>query len=243
MEVFLINYINIVKFAKEMKKFIVIPAYNEENTIEKVIDSLFLEGYENIVVVDDGSKDQTYNLAKSKNVIVLRHMLNRGQGAALQTGITYSIIKGAEIIIHFDADGQHDAKEIKNLVMPIEEGITQISLGSRFLSKQTLPFMRKLFLKIGVLVIWIFYGIKLSDSHNGFRAFSRKAAKKVIITTDKMEHASEIIDKIKRNKIKYKEIPVTIRYTKETLKNGRKGQGRFDSIEIVMKMFLKKVGL
>jgi len=226
-----------------MKISVVIPALNEEKNIGAVIDGLRVEGYENIIVVDDGSTDQTFKVVKEKNVEALRHIINRGQGAALQTGITKAILNNSDIIVHFDSDGQHNPKEIERMIQPIIDGEAEATLGSRFLSKQKLPFMRKITLKIGILVILFFYGVKLSDAHNGFRAFSKAAAKKVVITADKMEHASEIIDRIKRNKIKYKEVPVNIIYTEETLKNGRKGQGSFDSIKIVAKMFLKKIGV
>ena len=221
-----------------MKIFVVIPAYNEEKTIERVIDSLILEGYKNIVVVDDGSKDQTYNIAKSKGVTVLKHIINRGQGAALQTGTIYSLIKGAEIIVHFDADGQHKAEEIEDLIIPIRRGIVEVSLGSRFLKKNKTPFIRKVILKGAILIIWTFYGLKLTDAHNGFRALVREAAKKIKITSDGMEHASQIIEQIKNKKIRYKEVPVTIVYQKNI--NGQKNS---NSIKILSKMTARRIGL
>lgn len=228
-----------------MKKdtYVVIAAYNEAKTIGKVIDGLKKEGYSNIVVIDDGSKDKTFIEAKKHGAITLRHIINRGQGAALQTGITYSLLKNAKYIIHFDADGQHNPKDIEKLLIPIRSNKVDVCLGSRFLKKQKIPFKRKLILKGAVLIMWIFYGVRLTDAHNGLRAFSNKAAKRVIITSDRMEHASEIIEKIKTNNLKYKEVPVTIKYTKETLENGRKGQGNFDSLKILIKMILKKMGV
>jgi hypothetical protein len=129
------------------------------------------------------------------------------------------------------------------MILPIIRNEAEVTLGSRFLSKQKIPLKRKIMLKGAILIIQIFYGIKLSDAHNGFRAFSRDAAKKVRITMDKMEHASEIVEEIKKKKIKYKEIPVNIIYTKDTLKQGRKGQGQLDSLKIVSKMFMKKMGV
>jgi polyprenyl-phospho-N-acetylgalactosaminyl synthase len=223
--------------------WIVIAAYNEGKNIIKTLEGLKLEGYTNIVVVDDGSKDDTYNITKSLGGVTLKHIINRGQGAALQTGMTYALREGAEYIIHFDADGQHNAKEIKEILAPLKLKQSEVTLGSRFIRKQKIPLARKVILKGAILIIWIFYGIKLTDAHNGFRGFTRSAAKKVIITSDRMEHASEIIEKIKQNKIRYKEVPVTITYTKEHLKNGRKGQGKFDSIKILLKMILKKIGV
>jgi len=221
--------------------YIVIAAFNEEKNISKVIKSLKKEGYEKIIVVDDGSKDNTYNVAKNEGIIALKHIINRGQGAALQTGMTYALLNGAEYIVHFDADGQHKAEEIKRLLNPILNKETDVALGSRFLKKQKVPFIRKLTLKGAILIIFLFYGMKLTDAHNGFRAFNREAAKKIVITTDRMEHASEIIDKIKKARVRYKEIPVTIIYNDQHLKEGRKGQGNFDSIKIVLKMIQSKL--
>jgi polyprenyl-phospho-N-acetylgalactosaminyl synthase len=220
---------------------IVIAAWNEEKNIATVIKTLKSEGYENIIVVDDGSHDNTSRIVKKEGATALKHIVNRGQGAALQTGMTYALLNGAKYIVHFDADGQHNAKEIKYLLDPIQNGEVEATLGSRFLKKQNIPFIRKITLKGAIFVIFLFYGVKLSDAHNGFRAFSRDAAKKVIITMDRMEHASEIIDRIKKRKIKYKEIPVTIIYKEEHLKEGRKGQGQFDSINIILKMLQKKI--
>ena len=219
---------------------IVIPAYNEEKTISKVIFDLKNENYNDIIVVDDGSKDNTYKIAESSGAKVLRHIINRGQGAALQTGISYALLNNADIIVHFDADGQHNAKEIKNLTNPILNNQAEACLGSRFLRKQNMPLSKRIVLKGAVLIIWLMYKIKLTDAHNGFRAFSRDAAKKVKITSDKMEHASEIVEEIKKKKIKYKEIPVTINYTKHSI---QKGQRISNSIKILTKMIFKKLGI
>tara|TARA_Y100000310_G_C20547676_1_gene746413 strand:+ start:54 stop:725 length:672 start_codon:yes stop_codon:yes gene_type:complete len=219
---------------------IVIPAYNEEKSIGKVIDNLQSKGYKDIIVVDDGSKDNTYQIAKEKGVEALKHMINRGQGAALQTGNLFAIKNGANIIVHFDADGQHNVNEITSITEPIIKGETEACLGSRFLRKQKIPFKKRIVLKGAIFIIWMMYKIRLTDAHNGFRAFSREAAKKVKITTDKMEHASEIVEEIKRNKIKYKEIPVTITYNSYAIK---KGQKISNSIKILSKMLLKKLGV
>jgi hypothetical protein len=167
-------------------------------------------------------------------------MLNRGQGAALQTGNLFAIKNGSDIIVHFDADGQHNANEIKDLTKPIINGETEASLGSRFLRKQKIPLRKRIVLKGAIFIIWIMYKIKLTDAHNGFRAFSREAAKKIKITTDKMEHASEIVEEIKKKNIKYKEVPVTINYNAYTI---QKGQKISNSIKILIKMILKKLGI
>lgn len=228
------------------KTYIIIPAYNEEKNIANTIDNLKKNNYNNIIVIDDGSKDNTYNIAKEKKVHVLKHIINRGQGAALQTGADYALIKGADIIVQFDADGQHNAEEIINFTAPIKSRETEATLGSRFIKKENipknLPKSRIIILKGAKILIRLMYGIKLTDVHNGFRAFSKEAAEKIKLRGDRMEHASEILEQIKKKNIKYKEIPVTINYTEETLKHGRKGQGEFDAIKILFKMIMAKLG-
>lgn len=222
-----------------MNTFIVIPAYNEESNIASVIEGLKSNGYKDIVVVDDGSKDKTYEIAKNTGVHTLKHVINRGQGAALQTGMDFALLKDADIIVHFDADGQHNPQQIKDLITPIINKQADICLGSRFLSKQKIPGSRKIVLNGGKLIIRAMYGIKLTDVHNGFRVMSRDAAQKIRIRGDGMEHASEILEQIKKKRIKYKEVPVIINYSEETLK---KGQKNTNAIKILFKMIMAKLG-
>jgi glycosyltransferase involved in cell wall biosynthesis len=196
-----------------MKVFCIIPAYNEEKTIVDVINSVKPK-VDSIVVVDDGSTDNTYDLAKNQNVTVLRHLINRKQGAALQTGNEYAIKNGADVIVHFDADGQFLAKEIKDIVAPILNTECEIVLGSRFLEKKSnIPLIKKFVIfPIARIINLLFIGIKLSDPQCGFRGMSRQAAQKIIIEQDDMAHCSEIIAKAHRNKFRIKEVPITVIY-------------------------------
>lgn len=222
--------------------FIVIAAFNESRSIVKVIRDLKNGGCKNIVVVDDGSKDNTFELAKSQNIFALHHLINRGQGAALKTGIDFALRQGAEIIVTFDADGQHQVSEIIKLTSPVSSGKFDVALGSRFLNKETaakVPFMRRVLLKCSVFITRMFYGIKLTDTHNGFRAFSRKAAQKIKIKSNKMEHASEILEEISKNHLKYTEVPVTIKYSKYSLEHGH--GSFFGALKIFFKMLVKKI--
>ncbi|MFH1770974.1 MAG: glycosyltransferase family 2 protein [archaeon] len=219
--------------------FVVMAAFNEEKKIVEVINGLKKNSYRNIVVVDDGSKDNTYNVVSKLNVHVLRHFINRGQGASLKTGIDYAVKQGAKYVVTFDADGQHNPKEIDALLKPVVSGKFDVALGSRFLRKNSnTPWIRRAVLKIGAMVIWVMYGVKLSDSHNGFRVFSRKAAKKIQITSDRMEHASQIVEEIRRNNLKYKEVPVTITYSDYSK---GKGQSGWNSIRIAFRMLFRKI--
>ena len=158
-----------------MKTFIIIPCYNDAAFLERVINSV--KPYGQVVVVDDGSTDNSREIAQSAQAIVLKHRLNRGQGAALETGDLYALRDGAEIVVHFDADGQHQAAEIPRLIEPILKGEANVVFGSRFLkSDDFTPFLKKwLILKPAILFQNLLLGVKLTDAHNGFRALSRKA--------------------------------------------------------------------
>jgi polyprenyl-phospho-N-acetylgalactosaminyl synthase len=223
------------------RTYIVIAAYNEEKSIGNVISSLLRAGYKDIVVVDDGSPDGTYDAASQFPVTVLRHVINRGQGAALKTGINFAVSSGADIIVTFDADGQHNAADIKKLTEPVLKGEVDVTLGSRFLKegKTNISFLRKIYLKIGVMIFLLMYGIKLTDSHNGIRAFSRRAAELIDIKCDRMEHASEIVEQIKKKRLRYKEVPVEIRYTEYSLKHGQ--NYITNSFNIFFRMIFKKL--
>ncbi len=205
------------------KVFIVIPAFNEEKTIAKVIEDLLNLNYTNIALIDDGSTDETIQIASEYPIDICCHKRNCGQGAALRTGTEYALSNGADIIIHFDADGQHQVKDIEKFVNKIEDGY-DIAIGSRFLnSNQKIPFTKKYFiLKPGRMVNWFFSGLKLTDAHNGFRALNRQAAKNIKINQNRMAHNTEIPAEIVRHDLKYAEISVDIIYTEygQNLKGG-----------------------
>ncbi|MFA6131265.1 MAG: glycosyltransferase family 2 protein [Patescibacteria group bacterium] len=218
-----------------MKIIAVIPAFNEENRIEAALLALAPHVTE-MVVVDDGSNDRTVEMARKTPAHVLRHFVNRGQGAALQTGMDYAVhVLGADIVVHFDADGQMNPEEIQEMIAPILSGESDIVLGSRFLgSTVRMPFMRRVILKLGTWLTTVLSGIAVTDTHNGFRALSRKATEEIHISLDRMAHASEIIDLIMAKKLRYIEVPVTIRYTEESL---RKGQGTLGAVTILKDFF------
>lgn len=217
--------------------FVVIPAFNEANTLQAVLRGLNAR-YQS-VVVDDGSQDDTYEIAKRDATHALRHLINRGQGAALQTGIDFALRRGAEFVVTFDADGQHRVEDIEALLDPIRQGECEITLGSRFLGEAVdLPLTRRVILKLGVLFTRIFSRVRLSDSHNGLRAFSRRAALKIDLKLDRMAHASEIIDIIRRSGMPYREIPVRVLYTKKTL---AKGQSSLGAVRIAVEYLTDRI--
>ncbi len=193
--------------------FCVIPALNEEKTIIQVIQNV-KQYVDEIIVVDDGSTDDTSLLAKAGGAIVLRHIINIGQGAALQTGNEYAIQNGANIIVHFDADGQFLANEINDIVKPIIEFNYDIVFGSRFLSKKSnMPWQKKyLILPLARIINKLFFGVNLTDPQSGFRALKKVAAEKIDIRHNDMAHCSEILMKSFENNFKITEVPITVIY-------------------------------
>lgn len=222
-----------------MSVFIVIPAFNEEKNIPIVLKDIF-SLYPNfkIVVVDDGSTDGTFNAAKESGAIVLRHVINRGQGAALKTGTDYALHQDADVVVHFDSDRQFEPKEISLMIEPILKGETAAVLGSRFLSqKNNLPWTKKkIILPLARVINFLFTGCWLSDAHNGFRALSRPMAELLDLKQDRMAHNSEIIRLIKRNKVPFQEKGVTVYY----YRYGQNWQGGFKIIkDLIIGNFLK----
>jgi glycosyltransferase involved in cell wall biosynthesis len=216
--------------------YIVVPAYNEEKSIGRVIRDLFEHGYNNVLVVDDGSTDNTGAQASSAGAKVTRHMFNRGQGAALETGDRFARDAGAEMVVHFDADGQFNPKDIAEAIRLMREKNLDVVLGSRFLDGRTrLPYLKKyLLLPLARLINWLFTGVKLTDAHNGFRAMNKKALGKIKITQDGMAHNSEIVAQIKKYRLSYAECPVEVIYHEY-------GQGIGGGIKIIKDLIFAKL--
>ena len=224
--------------ADPKKVFIVIPAFNEQEMIGKVLEELASYPYQ-LVVVDDGSTMLLDETIKKFPVYLLRHKVNLGQGAALQTGIEFALAKQAAYIVTFDADGQHVASDIPGLLEPIISGKADVVLGSRFIGiKNEIPTQRKKLLQFARYINFFFTGMLLSDAHNGLRAFSREAAAKIHLRQNGMAHATEIITVIKKKKLRYEEVPVTVRYTEYSK---QKGQTAWSSFRIFFDILLNKI--
>lgn len=198
---------------KTPKVYIILPAYSESKVIKEVIQSIKKEGYKNIIVVDDGSSDNTYEQAKSTGVITISHPINRGKGAATQTGIDAAKLLNADILVTMDSDGQHDPKDIKKLVKPILENKADVVIGSRMIDNKDMPSSRVLMNKIANVVTYIFFGIMVKDSQSGFRAYSKKAYNSVYTYMDRYEFESEMLGQIKSANLKIKEVPIKVIYT------------------------------
>lgn len=218
--------------------FIVVAAYNERDVIQPVVAKLLVR-YPHVVIVDDGSTDGTAQSVAGTGALVVRHVTNRGQGAALQTGVTFALTRGADIIVTFDSDGQHDERDIASVVEPILAGVCDVTLGSRFLGRAVdIPIARRLVLKTAVLFTRVFTRIRVTDAHNGLRAFSRRAAESLNISMDGMGHASEILDLIKAAGWRYREVPVTITYSRYSLEHG---QSSWNALTIAAQLLLKRI--
>jgi polyprenyl-phospho-N-acetylgalactosaminyl synthase len=220
--------------------FIVIPAYNEGHVLRSTLEGLLGSGY-SIVVLDDGSTDDTQHLLRDYPVHRLRHPVNLGQGAALQTGADYALSRGAEYIVHFDADGQHPPHRIPAMLEPLASGQCDVSIGSRFLDPRDtrlVPEGRRLLLRSAALVSALLTGVWLSDAHNGFRALTRRAAQQIRLRENGSAHATEFLDQARRARLRIREVPVGIRYTEYSL---AKGQRNSDSVNILIDVLLRKV--
>lgn len=222
--------------------FVIMSAYNESQELRVGVEKIQKLGFKNIIVIDDGSKDDTYDVMMSlKGIYALSHKINRGQGAGLQTGITFALKQGAKYIVVLDADGQHSAEEIDRLVAPVINGECDIAIGTRFrgdTSKSNVPLIKKIFLRFGIFTLWFLFGLYLTDSQNGFKAMNAKAAKSMKFMFDKYEYCSEIVDIIKINKLKVLEVPVTVIYTEHSLADGQKLS---NSVMIIWHMFWYKL--
>lgn len=192
---------------------ILVPAFNEAKTIESVVKELLSVG-DSVVVIDDGSTDDTATLARSAGATVLQHTLNRGQGAALETGQIFARQQGADFVAHFDADGQFDTNDIPRALNLLKNNNTDIVLGSRFLGRQqSIPFLkRNVLLPVARLIDKLFGSVSLTDAHNGFRVMNACALHALQLTQDRMAHASEIPQLIRRHNLRYVELPVLVSY-------------------------------
>jgi polyprenyl-phospho-N-acetylgalactosaminyl synthase len=218
--------------------WVIVAAYNEAKVIADVVADVQSTGHR-VVVVDDGSRDGTGETAARAGAIVIRHPINLGQGAALQTGVDFALMQGAEVVVTFDADGQHRAADIAGLIDALERDGVDFALGSRFLgSAIDLPPTRRALLRAATWFTRATTGLAITDSHNGLRAMTRRGAAHIHLRQNRMAHASEILDQIAVSGLKYVEAPVTIHYSAYSL---AKGQSLFDALLIVLDLFARRL--
>lgn len=223
-----------------MKLLIVIPAFNESKVIRKVLKSIprRIKGATivEIAVINDGSTDHTYNEAVNSRVAVLNHILNRGAGAATKTGLELAKVKNTDVVITFDADGQHDPADILKVFEPVAKGAADVVIGSRLLKSQPMPKDRFILSKFASLATLFLFGVYSTDSQSGLRAFSKKALNTLDIKSDRMEYSSEILLEAKRHGLKIKEVPIRAIYTDYSMKKGQKNS---NAIPIFLRFLVK----
>lgn len=216
--------------------WIVLPAYNEASILPSVIEEIQGAGYTNIIVVDDGSQDNTFAVAKSiPGIIALRHKINRGKGAATKTGIEAAKNLGADIIVTMDSDGQHNPRDIAVLIEPLQKNTHAVVLGTRLTNPKGMPWYKILANHIGNAFTWYIYGLWVSDSQSGFRAYSQRAAELINTRTDRYEYDSEVIREIYLHKLRYTEVPIEVRYTEYSMGKVQK-QGFVNGLKTLYKI-------
>lgn len=217
--------------------WLIVPLYNEGTVVRAVIEQA-RETFPNVVCVDDGSSDDSVAEALAGGAVVLKHPINLGQGAALQTGLDFAVAQpGAEYFVTFDSDGQHQTSDALRMVERLRNEPLDIVVGSRFLDGRTKPgLLKKIVLRAAVLFERISTGVKLTDAHNGLRALNRTAATGIRIRQNRMAHASEIVAQMGRLRLRYAEEPVHIIYTDYSR---AKGQSLWNSVNILSELFIK----
>lgn len=215
--------------------YILIPVYNEAGIIAQVLRDIQKEGFHNIIVVDDGSTDSTIAAAASTGVTVLRHMINRGKGAAIGTAIQAASILEADTIVTIDGDGQHNPRDIRRLINATRQ--YDVVLGVRTINGTSMPVSRKFANMLGNMATWLFYGVWVNDSQCGFRAYTRKAYAKMKIVNDRYEYDSEVIRELSRHRLTHTEVPVEAKYTHYSLNKQHK-QSFGNGIRMIIRLLV-----
>lgn len=218
--------------------FILIPSFNESNVILKTIASV--RGPYEVVLIDDASTDNTSQVVKGLPIYYLRHSVNLGQGAALQTGMSFAYQQGADIVVHFDADGQHNPNDIPRFIDELEKRQLDILLGSRFLcqeDRQSVPAFKQIILKIATFINGIITGLWLTDAHNGFRVMNRRSLSLIRLKENRMAHATEILAEVYRHKLNVAEMSTHVTYTDYSK---AKGQSWTNSFNILFDLFVNR---
>jgi glycosyltransferase involved in cell wall biosynthesis len=220
--------------------WVVVPVFNEASVVGDVIAGLRTE-FSNVVGVDDGSHDGSADAILRNGAHLVRHPINLGQGAALETGMRYALARpGASIFVTFDADGQHRVEDAVAMVDVLRSGEADVVLGSRFLRRaKNVPIAKRIVLRAAAAISPTSRKLHLTDAHNGLRVFGRKAATQIRIEQNGMAHASEIVATIARLSLRVVEFPMTVLYTEYSR---AKGQSLANGINIVFDQLVDRRG-
>jgi glycosyltransferase involved in cell wall biosynthesis len=222
--------------------WLVMPVYNESSVIGEVVAGA-RRRFPNIICVDDGSTDGSGEVARLAGARVVRHAINLGQGAALQTGFEYALtVPAMRYVVTFDSDGQHQVADVEAMLDRLVDDDLDVVLGSRFLDKRTQGSrVKRLALRAGVLYTNATARMKLTDTHNGLRVRRRSVVSRLRIHQNRMAHASELIEQIGTMRIdgrpvRYAEHPVHVLYTDYST---AKGQSVWNSVNILADLMVK----
>lgn len=201
---------------------VILPAYNESSVIQKVIQSIVDYGIENVIVIDDGSTDETAKIATRAGAWVYSHIINRGAGAAFQTGINLARQKQWPYVAFMDSDGQHNPRDLDQLVQKMETSRCDLVIGSRFLQKnKEIPYIRIFFNKIANLLTNIFCKNNYTDTQSGFRLFNQRAIERINLKLDGFGYCSEMIIEGEKADLKIAEIPISVHYSTYSISKGQ----------------------
>ncbi|WP_019816444.1 glycosyltransferase family 2 protein [Saccharomonospora saliphila] len=217
--------------------WVVIPVFNEDRVIAEVLEHVRAT-FPNVVCVDDGSHDESATRIASTGAHLVRHPINLGQGAALQTGLSYALSRpGAKYFLTFDADGQHQVSDAERMVAVARAGEADVVLGSRFLDQaQSVPWLKRVALRTAVALSRNVRKLRLTDAHNGLRVLARPAAERLHISMNGMAHASEIVSFLANNEFRVREVPVRVLYTDYSK---GKGQSLVNGVNILFDFSLR----
>jgi len=224
----------------------VIPAYNEAGAIGNVVSSLLKilqkESYKyEVIVIDDGSKDGTAKIAKNSGAHVIRHILNTGSGGATATGLSYVQQNGFDIAVTMDADGQHDPKDALRGVEQIIKRNCDLLIGSRLIDSSGMSKVKVIGNKGLSFITYLLFGINVTDSQSGLRAYSKKALDNLRWKTSGYEFCSEMLWRAKQLKLDIQEFPIKAIYTDYSSSKGQNNWNAFNIIKSLLKRRLVEI--
>jgi glycosyltransferase involved in cell wall biosynthesis len=218
---------------------VIIPAFNEGKRVGDVVQSS-LAHCDRVIVVDDGSTDDTAAVARRAGAEVISHSQNLGAGAATMTGIEAARRMRASVAVTIDADGQHSAEEIPLFLAPIKEGRADIVFANRFSRKNVIPLIRRLYNAVGNLITFLVSGLWVNDSQCGFKAFGPIALQDLDIRMSGFEFCTEIVREARQHRWRIIEVPTKVVYSEYTLAKGQSfANGVKTALKILLRSFLR----
>ena len=204
---------------------VIVPVFNESAVIYRVLKAIPKKirsvSEIDVAVINDGSTDNSQFEVKRAGFSTVDHVINRGLGAAIKTGMEYAKEREVDIMVTFDGDGQHDPSDIGKIILPIIQKKAELVIGSRFKKSKNVPLDRFFLNWFANVVTFLFYGVVTTDSQSGLRAFSKKALNVVDFKGERMDFSSEILLEAKRNNLKIAEVPIRAIYTEYSRKKGQ----------------------